>query len=278
MRKASEAVLGDTLYLTNHPVEPLLSIEPAKPMVFAGVYPFNASEHRDLKLALEKLCLNDSSVQVTQETSPALGAGWRLGFLGVLHMEVFCQRLDQEQDAQVVITAPSVPYKMKLNDRYPKAELRGTEITVSNPAEFLDKSFVAAYYEPMVTATILSPAVYMSNILELCHEMRGEQRSIQNIDQTRINVQFLLPLNEIVTNFFDSLKSVTSGYASFDYEDAGYEPSDLVRVDVLLNGEKMPLPHSCSCFIRRQECSRTRHHQSLIEGRAESQVCGLQPG
>ena len=138
MRKATEAVLGDTLHQSNHPVAPLLDIQPSKPMVYAGVYPFNATEHKDLKVALEKLCLNDSSVTVMVETSPALGQGWRLGFLGVLHMEVFTQRLDQEQQVQVVITAPSVPYRMKIGDQGP-TEMRGTEITASNPSEFLQR-------------------------------------------------------------------------------------------------------------------------------------------
>jgi elongation factor 4 len=261
MRKAREAVLGDTLHQKDHPVTPLLDIQPAKPMVFAGVYPFNASEHRDLKLALEKLCLNDSSVTVMVETSPALGQGWRLGFLGVLHMEVFTQRLDQEQDAQVVITAPSVPYRMLLNDNN-SLELRGKEITASNPSEFLDKREVTLYSEPVVAATIIAPLAYLAGILELCHEMRGVQRNIENIDQTRLNIQFYLPLNEIVTNFFDKLKSITSGYASFDYEDAGYEPSDLVRLDVLLNGTAVPeLASIC--------------HTSKALGRAKSVVANL---
>ena len=142
MRKATEAVLGDTLHQANHPVAPLLDIQPSKPMVYAGVYPFNAAEHKELKMALEKLCLNDSSVTVMVETSPALGQGWRLGFLGVLHMEVFTQRLDQEQQVQVVITAPSVPYRMKIGPLGP-VELRGTDITASNPSEFLQRPQVA---------------------------------------------------------------------------------------------------------------------------------------
>ena len=253
MRKAQEAVLGDTLHLKDRPVTPLLDIEPARPMVFAGLYPFSGAEHKDLKVALEKLCLNDSSVSVSVETSAALGQGWRLGFLGVLHMEVFTQRLDQEHDHQVVITAPSVPYKMKVGPMGPK-ELQGQTLTISNPVEFMDKKVISAYYEPMVAATIISPDTYLSNIMELCHEMRGEQRSIQNIDQTRLNIQFYLPLNEIVTNFFDRLKSVTSGYASFDYEDAGYSQSDLVRLDVLLNDSPVPelatVGHSSKALVR----------------------------
>jgi len=235
MRKAREAVLGDTLHLAGRPVTPLLDIQPAKPMVYAGVYPFNASEHRDLALALEKLCLSDPSVALKAETSAALGQGWRLGFLGVLHMEVFTQRLDQEQQVQVVITAPSVPYTMVLGARAGR-EQEGREVLASSPAEFLERPQVVEYREPMVAATILTPATHLAAVLHLCHERRGVQRSVEHIDQSRLNLQFLLPLNEIVTSFFDALKSATSGYASFDYEDAGFEAADLVRLDVLLNG------------------------------------------
>jgi len=239
MRRAREAVLGDTLHLAGRPVTPLLDIQPAKPMVYAGVYPFNASEHRELALALEKLCLSDPSVALKAESSAALGQGWRLGFLGVLHMEVFTQRLEQEQQVQVVITAPSVPYTMVLGAGAGR-EQEGREVLASSPGEFLERPKVAEYREPMVAATIIAPAAHLAAVLQLCHERRGVQRSIEHIDQTRLNLQFLLPLNEIVTNFFDSLKSATSGYASFDYEDAGFETTDLVRLDVLLNGSRVP--------------------------------------
>jgi len=237
MRTAKEAVIGDTFYAKDKPVEPLMCIEPAKPMVFAGVYPFNPGEIKELKAALEKLCLNDNSVSLHMETSIALGQGWRLGFLGVLHMEVFTQRLEQEFNAQVVVTAPSVPYKIKMKNEKGSKKRAGQEIMVSNPSEWEEKSEVSVYQEPMVLGTIISPAEYLSTILDVCHDRRGEQRSVENIDQTRLNIQFLFPLNEVVTNFFDELKSVTSGYASFDYEDAGYQPSDLHRMDLLLNGK-----------------------------------------
>jgi len=216
-----------------------MTIEPAKPMVYAGVYPFNPAELKELKVALEKLCLNDSSVSMVMESSLALGQGWRLGFLGVLHMEVFTQRLEQEFNAQVVVTAPSVPYKIFLKNEKGSKKLTGQEMLVSNPSEWRDKMDVAEYQEPMVLGTIISPAEYLSSILEICHDRRGEQRSIENIDQTRLNIQFLFPLNEVVTNFFDELKSVTSGYASFDYEDAGYQKSDLYKLNVLLNGQEI---------------------------------------
>ena len=214
-------------------------IEPAKPMVYAGVYPFNPGELKELKAALEKLCLNDNSVSMVMESSIALGQGWRLGFLGVLHMEVFTQRLEQEFNAQVVVTAPSVPYKIFLKNEKGSKKLNGQELLVSNPSEWREKFEVSEYQEPMVLGTIISPTEYLSSVLEICHERRGEQRSIDNIDQTRLNIQFLFPLNEVVTNFFDELKCVTSGYASFDYEDAGYQSSDLHKLNVLLNGQEI---------------------------------------
>eukprot|EP00092_Neocalanus_flemingeri_P039370 GFUD01042865.1.p1 GENE.GFUD01042865.1~~GFUD01042865.1.p1 ORF type:complete len:642 (+),score=216.87 GFUD01042865.1:140-2065(+) len=235
MKTASEAVIGDTFFAKDRPVDPLLSIEPAKPMVYAGVYPFNPGELKELKVALEKLCLNDNSVSISMETSIALGQGWRLGFLGVLHMEVFTQRLEQEFNAQVVVTAPSVPYKIRMKDEGTKKRT-GQELLVANPSEWVGRMDAAEYQEPMVLGTIIAPTEYLSSILELCHDRRGEQRSIENIDQSRLNIQFLFPLNEVVTNFFDELKSVTSGYASFDYEDAGYQSSDLQKLDVQLNG------------------------------------------
>jgi len=176
-------------------------------------------------------------------------------------MEVFTQRLEQEFNAQVVVTAPSVPYKIRLKAEQArkKAEL---EIIVANPAEWPEKLVVAEYREPVVLGTILAPAIYLSNIMALCNDKRGEQRSVENIDQTRLNIQYLFPLNEIVTNFFDELKSVTSGYASFDYEDAGYQPADLHRLEVRLNGSVV------------QELS-TICHASKIRERAKAVVFRL---
>jgi len=181
----------------------------------------------------------------SEESSPALGYGWRLGFLGVLHMEVFSQRLEQEYDAEVVVTAPSVPYQIVIKEGK-SIKVYGKIITVSNPGSWLDKFIADDYREPMVTGTIITPTDYLSSIMELCNEKRGEQISIVNIDQTRLNMQYTFPLNEVATEFFDELKSVSSGYASFDYEDAGYRTSDLVKISVLLNGQ--PIEElSCIC-------------------------------
>uniref|UniRef100_A0A286XEJ1 GTP binding elongation factor GUF1 n=1 Tax=Cavia porcellus TaxID=10141 RepID=A0A286XEJ1_CAVPO len=188
MKDVTEAQIGDTLYLHNHPVEPLPGFKSAKPMVFAGMYPTDQSEYNNLKSAIEKLTLNDSSVTVHRDSSLALGAGWRLGFLGLLHMEVFNQRLEQEYNTSVILTTPTVPYK-----------------------------------------AILSSA-------KLIKARRAVQKHLMFIDQNRVMLKYLFPLNEIVVDFYDSLKSLSSGYASFDYEDAGYQTAELVKMDILLNG------------------------------------------
>uniref|UniRef100_A0A2K5NFD3 GTP binding elongation factor GUF1 n=2 Tax=Cercopithecinae TaxID=9528 RepID=A0A2K5NFD3_CERAT len=188
MKNVTEAQIGDTLYLHKQPVEPLPGFKSAKPMVFAGMYPVDQSEYNNLKSAIEKLTLNDSSVTVHRDSSLALGAGWRLGFLGLLHMEVFNQRLEQEYNASVILTTPTVPYKAVLSSS------------------------------------------------KLIKARRAVQKNMIFIDQNRVMLKYLFPLNEIVVDFYDSLKSLSSGYASFDYEDAGYQTAELVKMDILLNG------------------------------------------
>ncbi|KAE8629504.1 hypothetical protein XENTR_v10000505 [Xenopus tropicalis] len=236
MKEVKEAQIGDTLYLQKQPVEPLPGFKSAKPMVFAGMYPVDQSEYNNLKGALEKLTLNDSSVTVHRDSSAALGAGWRLGFLGLLHLEVFNQRLEQEYNASVIMTSPTVPYRAILSSPKLIKEYGEKEITIVNPAEFPDKSQVLEYLEPMVLGTIISPDEFMSKILSLCQSRRGIQKSLVYIDDHRIMMKYLFPLNEIVVDFYDGLKSLSSGYASFDYEDAGYQSADLVKMDILLNG------------------------------------------
>uniref|UniRef100_A0A2K5BY35 GTP binding elongation factor GUF1 n=1 Tax=Aotus nancymaae TaxID=37293 RepID=A0A2K5BY35_AOTNA len=188
MKDVTEAQIGDTLHLHKQPVEPLPGFKSAKPMVFAGIYPVDQSEYNNLKSAIEKLTLNDSSVTVHRDSSLALGAGWRLGFLGLLHMEVFNQRLEQEYNASVILTTPTVPYKAVLSSS------------------------------------------------KLIKARRAVQKNMMFIDQNRVMLKYLFPLNEIVVDFYDSLKSLSSGYASFDYEDAGYQTAELVKMDILLNG------------------------------------------
>ncbi|XP_051930329.1 LOW QUALITY PROTEIN: translation factor Guf1, mitochondrial [Hippocampus zosterae] len=237
MKEVKEAQIGDTLYHQEQPVGALPGFKPAKAMVFAGMYPVDQSEYPGLRSAIERLTLNDSSVTVQRDSSLALGAGWRLGFLGLLHMEVFNQRLEQEYNASVIITAPTVPYKAVLSSAKLIKEHGKEEITVVNPAQFPDRSVVSEYLlEPMVLGTILAPDTYTGKIMTLCLNRRGIQNNMMYVDDHRVMMKYLFPLNEIVMDFYDLLKSLSSGYASFDYENAGYQAADLIKMDILLNG------------------------------------------
>ncbi|KAI4904907.1 hypothetical protein NFI96_033152 [Prochilodus magdalenae] len=236
MKEVKEAQVGDTLYLHKQPVEALPGFKPAKSMVFAGIYPMDQSEYTTLRSAVEKLTLNDSSVTVQRDSSLALGAGWRLGFLGLLHMEVFNQRLEQEYNASVIVTAPTVPYKAVLSSAKLIKEYGEEVVTIVNPAQFPDKSQVEEYLEPMVMGTVITPDDFTGKIMSLCLSRRAIQKSMVYIDDHRVMMKYLFPLNEIVVDFYDQLKSMSSGYASFDYEDAGYEPAELIKIDFLLNG------------------------------------------
>ncbi|XP_030418983.1 translation factor GUF1, mitochondrial isoform X2 [Gopherus evgoodei] len=239
MKEVTEAQIGDTLYLHKQPVEPLPGFKSAKPMVFAGMYPVDQSEYNNLKSAIEKLTLNDSSVTIHRDNNLALGAGWRLGFLGLLHLEVFNQRLEQEYNASVILTAPTVPYKAVLSSAKLIKEYGKEEITVINPAEFPDKSSVSEYLEPTILGTIITPDDFIGKIITLCQTRRAVQKDMMYIDEHRVMLKYIFPLNEIVVDFYDALKSVSSGYASFDYEDAGYQAADLVKMDILLNGNSV---------------------------------------
>ncbi|MEE6512782.1 hypothetical protein FKM82_020001 [Ascaphus truei] len=263
MKEVQEAQIGDTLYLQKQPVEPLPGIKLAKPMVFAGMYPVDQSEYNNLKSALEKLTLNDSSVTVHRDSSPALGAGWRLGFLGLLHLEVFNQRLEQEYNTSVIVTAPTVPYKAILSSPKLIKDYGAEEITILNPSEFPDKSQVSKYLEPMVLGTIITPDEYIGKIMALCLSRRAVQKNMVYIDDHRVMMKCLFPLNEIVVDFYDGLKSLSSGYASFDYEDAGYQPADLVKMDILLNGrpveELVTIAHKEKAYlVGKTMCERLR--------------------
>ncbi|XP_068870294.1 translation factor GUF1, mitochondrial isoform X1 [Aphelocoma coerulescens] len=236
MKEVAEAQIGDTLFLYKQPVEPLPGFKSAKPMVFAGMYPIDQTEYNNLKSALERLTLNDSSVTVHRDSSLALGAGWRLGFLGLLHMEVFNQRLEQEYNMSVILTAPTVPYKAVLSSAKLIKEYGKDQITIINPAQFPDKLSVSEYLEPTVLGTIVTPHEYIGKIITLCQDRRAVQKDMLYIDENRVMLKYLFPLNEIVVDFYDALKSLSSGYASFDYEDAGYQSADLIKMDILLNG------------------------------------------
>ena len=227
MKTVKEAQVGDTIYQSKQPVPAFPGFRPAKPMVFAGIYPVDTNDFQELSDAIEKLTLNDASVSVVKTSSPALGLGFVCGFLGLLHMDVFKQRLEQEYDLSVIATAPSVRYKIDLKN--------GEKIEVETPSDFPDPSRIETIYEPIIQATIIVPKTYLGNMIKLCEEKRGIQTELTYLDEERIILKYKLPLNEVATDFYDQLKSMSSGYASFDYEEAGYEPSDLVKMDILLN-------------------------------------------
>jgi len=229
MKTVREARIGDTFFRHRHPVEALPGFKPARAMVFAGIYPVETTEFEALRDAIEKLTLNDPSVSVEKETSVALGFGFRCGFLGLLHMDVFRQRLEQEYDVSIIATSPTVLYQVDLTD--------GESINIENPADFPEVQRIAEIREPMVHATIICPTTYLGNMLTLCQEHRGEQKNMRYLDENRVVIEYLLPLNEIVTDFYDLLKSRSAGYASFDYEEAGYKASELVKMNILLNGK-----------------------------------------
>jgi GTP-binding protein LepA len=182
-----------------------------------------------LRDSIEKLTLNDASVKVEKKNSTALGLGFRCGFLGLLHMDVFKQRLEQEYGLSVIITAPSVLYKIKLTN--------GQELSIESPSDFPEPQKIATIFEPIIDATILMPHAYLGAIMSLCHEKRGKQLTLEYLSEERIILRYRLPLNEVATDFYDQLKSLTSGYASLDYEEAGYQEADLVKMDMLLNGK-----------------------------------------
>lgn len=238
MRNSKEAIIGDTYYVKGIPVEPLEAFKKLRPMIFAGIYPSEQSQHVALRSAIEKLVLNDSVVTFAPDTSPALGHGFRLGFLGLLHLEVFVQRLEQEYQAEPIITAPSVSYKIRLKPAKAILNKYGGEemLTVSNPKLLPDTQHIEEYFEPTVLGTIISPSKYIGSIITLCIEKRGIQKSSVNLDDDRVMMTYTLPLNEVVLDFHDRIKSVSSGFASFDFEEAEYVSTDLVKLEILLNG------------------------------------------
>ena len=221
---------GDTVTLFDHPAESALpGYREINSMVFCGLYPVDSDDYQDLKDALEKLSLNDASLHFVPETSQALGFGFRCGFLGLLHMDVVQERLEREYNIDLILTAPSVIYHVYLTD--------GTMTPIDNPSKLPDSSKINRIEEPYVKANIMTPKEYVGPIMELCQEKRGIYVDLQYFDETRMTLVYELPLSEIVYNFFDRLKSCTKGYASFDYEPSIYRPSDLIKMDVLLNGQ-----------------------------------------
>ncbi|MBX9831205.1 translation elongation factor 4 [Candidatus Babeliales bacterium] len=229
MKTVKEARIGDTFFHKKYPVTPLPGFKPAKSMVFAGIYPVETSEFELVRDAIEKLTLNDPSVHVEKESSAALGIGFRCGFLGLLHMDVFKQRLEQEHNVTIIATSPTVSYRVVLTN--------GEEAVIDNPSKFPEEVKIQDILEPMIKATIITPKDYLGGVLKLCQDRRGEQKAMTYLDENRLVLTYSMPLNEIVTDFYDKLKSLSAGYASFDYEEAGYQSADLVKMNVLLNGK-----------------------------------------
>ena len=230
IKNINDTRVGDTVTNADRPAsEPLPGYRKVNPMVFSGIYPLDGARYADLRDALEKLRLNDAAFTFEPETSVALGFGFRCGFLGLLHMEIIQERLEREYNFDIITTAPSVVYKLKLTD--------GREVMIDNPTNYPDAALIATAEEPMVKANILTPVEFVGNIMELCQDRRGVFKDMKYLEETRVEMHYDLPLNEIVYDFFDALKSRTRGYASFDYEMKGYAPSKLVKLDILLNGE-----------------------------------------
>jgi translation factor GUF1, mitochondrial len=231
MKTVHDARIGDTAHHPHHKVPPFPGFKTIKPMVFAGIYPVESSEFNSLQEAIEKLMLNDASITIEKKTSAALGLGFRCGFLGLLHMDVFKQRLEQEYDQNVIVTAPSVMYKLHMTSN--------DILEIENPSDFPEPTLIKDILEPVMDATIIVPQKYLGSIIALCEEKLGTQTELKFIDEERIILRYQLPLNEIATDFYDQLKSLSSGYASFDYEGPVYRPADLVRLDILLNGQQI---------------------------------------
>ena len=222
--------VGDTVTGAENPAsEPLPGYRKVNPMVFCGIYPADGAKYPDLRDALETLQLNDAALSFEPETSVALGFGFRCGFLGLLHLEIIQERLEREYNLDLVTTAPSVVYYLNLTD--------GTRLRIDNPSNYPDPATIESAEEPFIKASIFTPASYIGGIMELCQNRRGVYLDTKYLDTDRVELHYRLPLNEVIYDFFDALKSRTRGYASFDYEVCGYEPSKLVKLDILLNGE-----------------------------------------
>jgi GTP-binding protein LepA len=253
IKKVSDVAIGDTLTDAKTPApEPLPGFKEIKPMVFAGLYPVDADQYAELRDALEKLRLNDSSFFYEPETSTALGFGFRCGFLGLLHMEIVEERLEREFNLELLITAPSVRYRVK--------KTNGEVLEIDSPARLPDLGSIESIEEPIITGTILTGDEFVGAILKLCQEKRGIQKGIQYITTTRVMIEYELPLNEILLDFYDRLKSASKGYASLDYQFTGYWVSPLVKLDILVNGD----PVDALSLIVHRETAYARG-KSLVE-------------
>ena len=230
IKTVSDTQVGDTITgLENPAAEPLPGYRQVQPMVYSGIYPADGAKYQDLRDALEKLKLNDASMTFELETSIALGFGFRCGFLGLLHMEIIQERLEREYNLDLITTAPNVVYRVTRND--------GTVLMVDNPLDYPSPDEIQLAEEPFVKASLIAPQEYVGNIMELAQQRRGEFKDMVYLDASRVELHYEMPLNEIIYDFFDALKSRTRGYGSLDYELIGYRPSKLVKLDILLNGD-----------------------------------------
>lgn len=263
IKSINDARVGDTVTTTKDPAkEPLPGYRTVNPMVFCGIYPVDGSKYGDLRDALEKLQLNDASLSFEPETSVALGFGFRCGFLGLLHMEIIQERLEREYNFDIITTAPSVIYKLTKMD--------GEVIYIDNPTNYPEAGLIAKVEEPITNAHIYAPADYVGNIMELFQERRGIFKDMKYLDDSRVDIHYVLPLNEIVYDFFDTLKSKTRGYASFDYEVIGYAESDLVKLDIMLNGD---IVDALSFIIHREKAySRARKMAEKLKEKIPRQL------
>ncbi len=258
IKNVSDTRVGDTVTDAARPAEEALpGYRKVNPMVFSGVYPADGAKYPDLRDALEKLQLNDASLSFEAETSKALGFGFRCGFLGLLHMEIIQERLEREFNLDLITTAPSVVYKLELAD--------GTVMHIDNPTNYPDPATIVSAEEPYVKANILTPSAYIGTIMELCQERRGSYKDTKYLDTDRVELHYELPLNEIIYDFFDALKSRTRGYASFDYELIGYQSSKLVKLDIMLSGDVIDalsfIVHADKAYPRaRRMCEKLKEH------------------
>ena len=229
IKTVSDVKVGDTLTLQQNPAkEPLSGFKEVKPVVYSSIYPMDSNDYEELKESLEKLKLNDASLVYEKDNSIALGNGFRCGFLGLLHLEIIQERLERDYNQAVIFTAPSVRYKVELTD--------GEQVFIDNPSEY-PQGKIRSSEEPYIKASIITPATYLGSIMELCKHKRGEQTNMTYLDEKRVELTYEMPLSEVLFDFYDKLKSYSRGYASFDYEIIGYRTTDLVKVDVLLNGK-----------------------------------------
>jgi len=230
VKEVRQSRVGDTVTSAVKPAtEPLSGYQHPKPMVFSGLYPIDGDDFSNLREALEKLQLNDAALQYEPESSGALGFGFRIGFLGLLHLEIVRERLEREFNLDLISTAPNVVYRVEMED--------GSELTLTNPGEYPNAGKIASVYEPIVDATILAPSEYIGTIMELCQARRGTLGGMDYLSEDRVEIRYTLPMGEIMFDFFDALKSRTKGYASLNYEPSGEQAADLVKVDILLQGE-----------------------------------------